>query len=175
MAREMRKVRNFETPAISRGAITTIPSGTFCSAIPKLTAQAELLSAALNPTPAAIPSGNLCKAMARTKSSTRFSEALLRCSSSSSPVSLCRCGVSRSSTFRNSIPAMTPASTSHHRPIPASSAAGTISPTVDAASITPAQKPSTASFHLCGSDLMKNPKTDPMTVARQSPAALIQT
>ena len=175
MAREIRKVRNFETPAISSGAITTIPSGTFCSAIPKLTAQAELLSAALNPTPAAIPSGNLCRAIASTNSSTRFSEALLRCSSSSSPVSLCICGVSRSSTFRNSIPPITPISTSHQRPIPACSAAGRISPTVDAASITPAQKPSTASFHLCGSALMKNPKSDPITVARLSPAALSQT
>ena len=142
--------------------------------MPKVTAQASLVSSALNPTPAAMPSGSLCRAIAITNSSMRSIEALLRCSSWSRPVILCMCGVTQSSTFRNRTPATTPI-TGSHQPPPACSRAGTIKPSEAAASMMPAQKPSTASFHLCGNSLMPNPISAPITVAMLSPAALNHT
>ena len=45
---------------------------------------------------------------------------------------------------------------------------------MDAASITPAQKPMTMSFHLCGNSLIANPIALPINVAPHSPAALSQ-
>ena len=132
-------VRILLTPAIRRGEIITIPSGTFCRAIPNVTDQAALLSVSLKPTPAAIPSGNLCRAMASTKRRTLFRFELLACCSGSNPVMACRCGVNASNTFRNKAPTITPMAIVHHPPVPAPSTAGSISPTVDAAYITPAQ------------------------------------
>ena len=143
--------------------------------MPKVTAQASPVSSALKPTPAAMPSGSLCKATAITKSNMRFREALLRCSSWSRPVILCMCGVTKSSRFKNNAPTATPTTASHQSAAPACSTAGTIRPRVAAASITPAQNPSTASFHLWGSSLMPKPIMAPITVAKLSPAALSHT
>ena len=89
--RAMRKVRRRETPATSKGAMMTIPSGMFCKAMPKETDQsvAEPV-AALMLTPAAMPSGSLCNAIAMTKRRTWLRVLLLRCSSGSRPVMVCR-------------------------------------------------------------------------------------
>ena len=75
MPMEMTKVRNGFTPAMMRGAMMTIPSGTFCRAMPRLTVQPPE-SKSLMLTPAAMPSGSLCMAMAITKRSTLLSLAL---------------------------------------------------------------------------------------------------
>ena len=85
MATDMTKVRMGFTPANSNGAMTTMPSGTFCMAMPKLTVQL-VATTSLKLTPAAMPSGNLCKAMAMTNNRILLSDALWRCSSASSPV-----------------------------------------------------------------------------------------
>ena len=61
--------------------------------------------------------------------------------------------------------------TKGHEPV-VISAAGKIKPWMEAASITPAQNPSTVSFHLWGNCLKKKPIIEPSTVARQSPMAL---
>ncbi len=140
IATDMRNVRRRVTPASSRGAMMTIPSGTFCRAMPADTIHAGLSpEAPLMLTPAAIPSGSLCIAMAITKSSILFRLLLLWCSSGSSPVMWCRCGVTRSRTFRKSAPAITPTTTTHQPEAPPLSRAGSISPRVEAASMTPAQ------------------------------------
>ena len=90
MPNEMKKVRHRLTPANSNGDITTMPSGTFCKAIPTVTAQALSNSSALKPTPTAIPSGNLWMAIAITKRSTWLIDALWLWCSCSSPVRLWR-------------------------------------------------------------------------------------
>ena len=46
---------------------------------------------------------------------------------------------------------------------------------MDADSITPAQKPMTMSFHLCGNSLITNPIAVPISVAQHRPVALSQT
>lgn len=148
MASDMIRVRVLFTPASKRGEMITIPSGMFWSAIPNDTVHAFEMSVELNPTPAAMPSGSLWSAMAMTNSIIRFNDELLVCCSGSSPVMWCMCGVTKSRRLRNIAPTITPIATNHHCPLPACSAAGTMSPRTDAASITPAQKPMTVSFHL---------------------------
>ena len=65
MATDIMNVRMRFTPASSSGAIITMPSGMFCSAMPKLTVH-DASSPSLMLTPAAMPSGNLWMAMAMT-------------------------------------------------------------------------------------------------------------
>ena len=167
-------------PAISSGAIITIPSGIFCMEMPIVTAQSMLPDASwFIVTPAAIPSGSLWMAIAITKSSTPLSLWLLLCSSGSSPVIVCICGVKISSRLRKRAPATTPMLTqSHPSVMPESiviSKAGSISPTVQAESIMPAQKPRMVSFHLCGRSFIRNPNIAPTIVAPHNPAALSHT
>ena len=58
MANDSMKVRSRERPATSSGAMTTMPSGTCCSAMPSDTVHC-VASSPFMLTPAAMPSGNL--------------------------------------------------------------------------------------------------------------------
>ena len=162
------------TPALSIGAIITIPSGMFCKAIPPAIINAWFTSPEPKPTPAAMPSGRLCIAIAITKSSTRFRLVLL-CSSISGPIILCKCGTSLSIRFRHNAPAKIPPIVNNSLYFPPNSKEGTISPITAAASITPAAKARTISENLCDRFLNKKPIPAPMNVAPPTPRAVKRT
>ena len=126
--------------------------------------------------PAAIPSGNLCMAMASTNNRMRWVVVSALCRSGSRPVSLCRWGITPSSTPMSATPSTTPIITCHHPEVAvALSTAGRINPTMAAASMVPAQKPMKTSFHLCGMRFTASPMTEPTSEASPRPAAVTRT
>lgn len=144
----MIKDRHLELPAARMGMEMMAPSGTFCMAIPMLTAMALAndnpaapFSTPANTTPTAIPSGRLWMVTARASIAVRDRWAR---GPSGVSVPICRWGVSSSMASKNTMPSRKPvaAGMTDHAPLEASiSMAGMRSDHTDAATITPDAKP----------------------------------
>ena len=138
-------VRRGGMPACSMGAISTMPSGRFCRAMPPAMASARGMSSVPKPTPAARPSGRLWMAMAATNSSTRSRWGERSAGARGSrPESCCIRAASRSSSSRNAAPHRIPVEVMRTAQVPPLSSDGRIRPATAALSMMPAAKDSTA-------------------------------
>ena len=142
-------------PSPRSGTEIIAPSGMFCIAIPmdkaSEPATVRFVSPLITPartTPTAIPSGMLCSATASIILVERDNDDL---GPSAASPSVCWCGMNVSSSSRNAIPAMKPASTGQlfARPSPDCSRAGCRSDQNDAATIMPEANPSMALLAIC--------------------------
>ena len=146
----------------------TMPSGTSWMAMPVASACAPMWSDPPNPTPMASPSGRLCSAIAVTNSQARR---VVSRRGPSRPFTKCSCGTSRSISIRPAAPSSSPAPTmppACHGPAPcplAAASAGMMSENEQAASITPAPKPSIESLARCENCCDSSTGTVPSAVA----------
>ena len=163
-------------PALSMGAMMTMPSGMFCNAIPPAMVRASALLPEPKPTPAAMPSGKLWMAMASTKSMILLTRSVPSgWLSWSTPTRRCRWGTRRSMRLRASAPQKTPAMVISTANLPPFSREGRIRPMTAADSITPAAKLRTMSLKVWVIFLKAKPSSAPTTVAPPTPRAVNNT
>gem|GEM_PF-2395455 len=136
-------------PSWRSGSEIAAPSGKFCMPMPAASAIAEAYAAGFpaccaasaNDSPTAIPSGILCNVTAITSKEVRFIDEDMP---SVFFMPGCRCGISRSSTYKNTMPRINPPAAASHPvcpPASASSIAGISRLHTEAAIMTPAANP----------------------------------
>jgi hypothetical protein len=165
--RVIKKTSFKEYFSVSKAKATTNPSGMFCIPIPIASVMPLFMLSSVpppKPTPTASPSGKLCIVIAIMKSHILFK---LIASLPSFHLKKCSWGKNLSANIRNKPPKAIPPATIKPAvtPPPADSIAGTIKLKAEAASITPAPKPSIISCVLIDIFRVNNIGIAPITVA----------